>query len=71
MRIDDCAVLAAVGQNMCQTPGVSAQLFEALASANCNVKAISQAGGSLRTSTRPSLNPPSESVRLCEHSPSR
>jgi predicted amino acid-binding ACT domain protein len=27
------------------TPGVSAQLFEALASANCNVKAISQAGG--------------------------
>mmetsp|Transcript_36478 Transcript_36478/g.89999 ORF Transcript_36478/g.89999 Transcript_36478/m.89999 type:complete len:953 (-) Transcript_36478:188-3046(-) len=41
-RINDCAILAAVGQNMCKTSGVSAMLFEALASASCNVVAISQ-----------------------------
>lgn len=40
--IEDCAILAAVGQNMCQTHGVSAMLFEALASATVNVVAISQ-----------------------------
>lgn len=40
--IEDCAILAAVGQNMCQTHGVSAMLFGALATANVNVVAISQ-----------------------------
>ena len=40
--VDECAILAAVGQNMCQTPGVSAMLFEALANANVNVVAIAQ-----------------------------
>jgi aspartokinase/homoserine dehydrogenase 1 len=40
--IQDCAILAAVGQNMCQTHGVCAQLFGALATANVNVVAISQ-----------------------------
>ena len=34
--VDECAILAAVGQNMCQTPGVSAMLFEALANASVN-----------------------------------
>ena len=41
-RINDCSILAAVGQNMCKTSGVSAMLFEALASATVNVVAISQ-----------------------------
>ena len=40
--VDNCAVLAAVGKNMCQTPGVSAMLFDALASASVNVVAIAQ-----------------------------
>jgi len=40
--IKDCAILAAVGQNMCQTHGVCAKLFEALATATVNVVAISQ-----------------------------
>ena len=40
--VEDCAVLAAVGRNMCQTPGVSAMLFDALAQANVNVVAIAQ-----------------------------
>ena len=40
--VDDCAVLAAVGKNMCQTPGVSAMLFDALAQASVNVVAIAQ-----------------------------
>ena len=40
--VDECAILAAVGQNMCQPPGVSAMLFEALANANVNVVAIAQ-----------------------------
>ena len=40
--VDECAILAAVGQNMCQTPGVSAMLFEALANASVNVVAIAQ-----------------------------
>jgi aspartokinase/homoserine dehydrogenase 1 len=40
--MDDCSILAIVGQNMCATPGVSAMLFEALASAAVNVRAIAQ-----------------------------
>tara|TARA_B110000977_G_scaffold146001_2_gene185203 strand:+ start:5585 stop:8383 length:2799 start_codon:yes stop_codon:yes gene_type:complete len=40
--VDDCAVLAAVGKNMCQTPGVSAMLFDALAASSVNVVAIAQ-----------------------------
>ena len=40
--VENCAILAAVGQNMCQTCGVSAALFEALAAATVNVVAISQ-----------------------------
>ena len=40
--VEDCAILAAVGKNMCQTPGVSAMLFDALASASVNVVAIAQ-----------------------------
>ena len=32
--VRSCAILAAVGKNMCQTPGVSAMLFDALATAS-------------------------------------
>eukprot|EP00271_Cylindrocystis_brebissonii_P015587 TRINITY_DN38521_c0_g1_i1.p1 TRINITY_DN38521_c0_g1~~TRINITY_DN38521_c0_g1_i1.p1 ORF type:complete len:958 (-),score=178.08 TRINITY_DN38521_c0_g1_i1:163-3036(-) len=40
--IPRCSVLAAVGQRMASTPGVSATLFGALAKANINVRAIAQ-----------------------------
>jgi len=40
--VRSCAILAAVGKNMCQTPGVSAMLFDALATASVNVVAIAQ-----------------------------
>ncbi|KAL2622517.1 hypothetical protein R1flu_002722 [Riccia fluitans] len=40
--VRNCAILAAVGQKMASTPGVSATLFNALAKANINVRAIAQ-----------------------------
>ncbi|KAI8570063.1 hypothetical protein RHMOL_Rhmol01G0003900 [Rhododendron molle] len=40
--IPNCSILAAVGQKMASTPGVSATLFNALAKANINVRAIAQ-----------------------------
>jgi len=40
--LEDCSIMAIVGQNMCQTPGVSAMLFESLAQAAVNVIAIAQ-----------------------------
>nr|GMD04507.1 bifunctional aspartokinase/homoserine dehydrogenase, chloroplastic-like [Ipomoea batatas] len=40
--IPNCSILAAVGQRMASTPGVSATLFSALAKANINVRAIAQ-----------------------------
>lgn len=40
--IRNCSILAAVGQKMASTPGVSATLFDALAKANINVRAIAQ-----------------------------
>ncbi|KAJ6291676.1 hypothetical protein OIU76_023708 [Salix suchowensis] len=40
--IHNCSILAAVGQKMASTPGVSATLFNALAKANINVRAIAQ-----------------------------
>ncbi|CAM6110990.1 unnamed protein product [Calypogeia fissa] len=40
--IPNCAILAAVGQRMASTPGVSATLFNALAKANINVRGIAQ-----------------------------
>ncbi|WOL19567.1 bifunctional aspartokinase/homoserine dehydrogenase 1, chloroplastic [Canna indica] len=40
--IPKCSILAAVGQKMASTPGVSATLFDALAKANINVRAIAQ-----------------------------
>ncbi|XP_058073858.1 bifunctional aspartokinase/homoserine dehydrogenase 2, chloroplastic-like isoform X2 [Magnolia sinica] len=40
--ISNCSILAAVGQKMASTPGVSASLFNALAKANINVRAIAQ-----------------------------
>ncbi|KAL6965248.1 Bifunctional aspartokinase/homoserine dehydrogenase 1, chloroplastic [Sarracenia purpurea var. burkii] len=40
--IPNCSILAAVGQKMASTPGVSATLFSALAKANINVRAIAQ-----------------------------
>ncbi|XXG48440.1 hypothetical protein AAC387_Pa02g2887 [Persea americana] len=40
--IPNCSILAAVGQKMASTPGVSASLFSALAKANINVRAIAQ-----------------------------
>lgn len=40
--IENCTLLAAVGQQMCATHGVSAMLFDALAKASINVKAIAQ-----------------------------
>ncbi|CAH9141565.1 unnamed protein product [Cuscuta epithymum] len=40
--IQNCSILAAVGQRMASTPGVSATLFSALAKANINVRAIAQ-----------------------------
>ncbi|KAG8087132.1 hypothetical protein GUJ93_ZPchr0010g8610 [Zizania palustris] len=40
--IHNCSILAAVGLRMASTPGVSATLFDALAKANINVRAIAQ-----------------------------
>ncbi|XAR57493.1 Homoserine dehydrogenase [Bertholletia excelsa] len=40
--IQNCSILAAVGQRMASTPGVSATLFGALAKAKINVLAIAQ-----------------------------
>ncbi|KAK3229724.1 hypothetical protein Dsin_001605 [Dipteronia sinensis] len=40
--IQNCSILATVGQKMASTPGVSATLFNALAKANINVRAIAQ-----------------------------
>ena len=40
--IGSCSILAAVGQQMASTPGVCAMLFEALAKAAVNVRAIAQ-----------------------------
>ncbi|KAF8405826.1 hypothetical protein HHK36_007903 [Tetracentron sinense] len=40
--IPNCSILAAVGQKMASTPGVSSTLFSALAKANINVRAIAQ-----------------------------
>lgn len=40
--VPNCSILAAVGQQMASTPGVSATLFNALAKANVNVRAIAQ-----------------------------
>ncbi|KAJ9567199.1 hypothetical protein OSB04_003165 [Centaurea solstitialis] len=40
--IPNCSILAAVGQKMASTPGVSATLFNALATANINIRAIAQ-----------------------------
>lgn len=40
--IPNCSILAAVGQKMASTPGVSATLLNALAKANINVRAIAQ-----------------------------
>lgn len=41
-RIDNCCVLAAVGQGMVQRKGVAATMMGALAKANVNIKAIAQ-----------------------------
>ncbi|XP_031488783.1 bifunctional aspartokinase/homoserine dehydrogenase 1, chloroplastic-like [Nymphaea colorata] len=40
--VRNCSILAAVGQKMASTPGVSATLFNALAKANVNIRAIAQ-----------------------------
>lgn len=40
--IPNCSILATVGQKMASTPGVSATLFNALAKANINIRAIAQ-----------------------------
>ncbi|KAI8557202.1 hypothetical protein RHMOL_Rhmol05G0318000 [Rhododendron molle] len=40
--IPNCSILAVVGQKMASTPGVSVALFNALAKANINVRAIAQ-----------------------------
>ena len=40
--IDDCTILAAVGDGMAQTPGVAGRFFSAVARANINVVAIAQ-----------------------------
>ncbi|CAL9093598.1 unnamed protein product [Musa textilis] len=40
--IPKCSILATVGHKMASTPGVSATLFDALAKANINVRAIAQ-----------------------------
>lgn len=41
-RLDDCCVLAAVGQGMVNRRGVAATMMGALAKANVNIKAIAQ-----------------------------
>lgn len=40
--VPHCSILAAVGQRMASTPGVCATLFNALAKANINVRAVAQ-----------------------------
>lgn len=39
---DNCSILAAVGDDMVETPGVSAQFFTSLARAGVNIRAIAQ-----------------------------
>ncbi len=39
---ENCTVIAAVGENMAETPGVAAKFFNALGNANVSVKAIAQ-----------------------------
>jgi len=41
-KIDNCCILAAVGQQMASRKGVSATMFSALAKANINIRAIAQ-----------------------------
>lgn len=41
-KIDDCCVLAAVGQRMANRKGMAATMMTALATANVNIKAIAQ-----------------------------
>jgi aspartokinase/homoserine dehydrogenase 1 len=41
-RIDNCCVLAAVGQGMVKRKGVAATMMGALAKANVNIKALAQ-----------------------------
>jgi aspartokinase len=41
-RIDNCCVLAAVGQGMVRRKGVAATMMGALAKANVNIKALAQ-----------------------------
>lgn len=43
-RIDNCCVLAAVGQGMVNHKGVAATMFGALAKASINIKAVAQVG---------------------------
>ncbi|KAJ0750801.1 putative homoserine dehydrogenase [Helianthus debilis subsp. tardiflorus] len=38
--IANCSILAAIGQKMASTPGVSTTLSNALAKANINIRAI-------------------------------
>ena len=42
--VDGCCVLAAVGQGMVNTKGVTATMMSALAKASVNIKAIAQVG---------------------------
>lgn len=56
--MDNCCVLAAVGQGMVQRKGVAATMMGALAKANVNIKAIAQVSSSkyfrsIRNSSEP------------------
>lgn len=42
LKIDDCCVLAVVGQRMANRKGMAATMMSALATANVNIKAIAQ-----------------------------
>lgn len=39
-KIDNCCILAAVGQQMASRKGVSATMFSALAKANINIRSV-------------------------------
>ncbi|KAK9806380.1 hypothetical protein WJX72_012231 [[Myrmecia] bisecta] len=41
-KIDDCCIMAAVGQQMASRKGVAATMFSALAKANINIRSIAQ-----------------------------
>jgi aspartokinase len=63
-RIDNCCVLAAVGQGMVKRKGVAATMMGALAKANVNIKALAQVGHTTAFQTSDTWSRPSAVQQL-------